>query len=309
MLKLETLESRHLPASTLVGGTLLTTLAGKLNAVSFDSVNGQVQVTENGSVSLFSGVTQIVAVGSANGENVIQNNTGIDSTLLGGNKSDTLFGGSGRNVIDSGKGKDVVYALLGTNNITSDDNAADRVFTNFGAIVDADKKDVVVRFFAPGRTPGTPFIGQETDGVLYITPSNNGSRVVLSEGNKKDTVVATFDLGDGLGLRTQTFLNVKSISYFGGSGSDLFINNTQVDNAAYGSAGNDVLFGGVGEFSLLKGSGGDDVLFARADQNDVSGNGGIDLIFALAGQGKNIFRAGAEDVIVGLDADDVRLLT
>lgn len=308
MLSLETLESRDVPSSMLNNGTLFVTLSGKLNAVSIDTVAGMTQVTENGKVASFAGVMNIVVVGSANGENVIQNNTSIDSTLLGGNKSDTLFGGSGRNTIDPGNGTDVVYALLGDNVINSADSNSDRVFTNFGAAVNADKKDLVVRFFAPGRTPGTPFIGQEADGVLYITPSNNGSQVVLTPG-KKDTVVATYDLGDGLGLRTQTFKNVKAISYFGGSGDDLFVNNTRIDNAAYGSAGNDVLFGGVGDFSLLKGSGGDDVLFARAKQNDVSGNGGADVIFALAGQGRNIFRAGPEDTIVGLARGDVRLMS
>ena len=305
MLSLEKLESRNMPSVSpvLVNGNLFVNVTDNKNhAVSFDSVNGATQLTVDGNAQLFNGVTAIVYNGGG-GRDVVQNNTAINSTLLGKGGDDVLFGGTGTNFIDTGKGKDVVYALLGSNVINVNNEGVDKVFTNFGATVYNDNSDLVVRFFGPNRTPGSGFIGVE-DGVLYITPTNNGSKVVINPG-KKDSVNVTYDLGDGNGLLTKTFSGVKAISYFGGAGDDLYVNNTDVTEAAYGSAGNDVMLGGLG-FSLLKGSGGDDLLVGRGTSNDISGNGGRDIVIFLTHN--NIFRGDAQDLVFGLDGNDFSLV-
>jgi Ca2+-binding RTX toxin-like protein len=296
-MQLETLSDRIAPSATLTGGHLLVTVDGpeQVHTVSIDSVGGQTQLTEDGIATVFVGVTSATVIGDTNAVNVVQNNTALPATLIGGKKDDTLFGGSGVNVIDGGGGSDVVYALLGTNTITSVDNRSDLIFTNAGAVVTSDDADIVVRFFAAGRTPNSPFIGVE-DGVLYLTPSANGSFTQIDEAGK-DAVQVTYDLGDGLGMQVATFTGVEAISYFGGSGDDTFVNNTKIANAAYGSAGSDSLTGGVGQYSLLKGSGGDDTLVGRAKENDISGNGGADAITVL--KGKSTLRTDDADTVTG----------
>jgi Ca2+-binding RTX toxin-like protein len=318
-LTVEALETRALPSASLVGGLLCVVEPNHgTHTVSVDRVAAQIQVTEgDGSgagnvVSLFdsAAVTSVFVQGAEHGVNVIQQNTSLPSVLLGGDRADTIFGGTGLNQIDPGKGHDTVYALLGVNTISVAGEGTDRVFTNFGAVVSADNQDTVVRFFGPGRTPGAPFIGFDTtlnDSALYITPSNNGSSVTLDPGADKGDVVATYDLGDGNGLQTQTFSGVQTIAYFGGAGNDTFVDNTRLPGAAYGSAGNDTLYGGTGAFFILKGSGGNDVLVGRARHNDLSGNGGADVLTDLGNGRADIFRVDALDTVFGLMAGDITI--
>src|SRR5262245_10559426 len=122
MLQLERLEDRNVPSTStlLADGTLLVNVqGGGTHTVSVDLVNqgAQVQVNLDGQLSVFDSaqVTNLVVNGARQGVNVIQNNTGVASMLVGGDKADRIFGGSGSNYIDAGKGKDLVYALLGQN--------------------------------------------------------------------------------------------------------------------------------------------------------------------------------------------------
>ncbi len=312
MLNIEQLEARDLPSATLLGGILTVVESGPgVSTVSIDNAPGQIQVTEgdgsgfNNAVSLFDAttVTGVIVWGAGNGVNVIQQNTSLPCLLLGGNRADTIFGGSGLNFIDPGVGNDTVYALLGSNVINTAGDGPDRVFTNFPAIVFADARDSVVRFFGPGRTPGSGFIGLDTslnDGVLYIAPSNNGSWVILDPGPQPGDVVASYDLGDGAGPQTQLFRGVGFISYFGGTGTDQYLNNTAISEAVYGSASNDVLIGGIGAFSIEKGSGGNDIVVGRARHNDLSGNGGTDFLVDLGNHQDDILRTDAADLVFAL---------
>jgi len=310
-LQIEGLETRDVPSSaSLLGATLFVDMGGKGDHVaSVDLVNSVVQTVVDGKTNKFdpASINSIFVLGDADGRNVVQNNTALPFTAIGGGKDDTIFGGTGTNLIKPGKGDDVVYALLGTNFVLTNKEGVDRVFSNAGAFVTAGKEDLVVRFFGTGRTPGTPFLGLDpslNDNVLYITPSNNGSSVVLSKGPKGATVV-TYDLGDGTGKQVQTFTGLKAVAYFGGAGNDVYVNDTKLVEAAYGSAGNDTLIGGTGAFSLLKGSGGNDTLIGRAKHNDLSGNGGADLILALTQGRRDIFRTDPTDWVAGQDKKDV----
>ncbi len=309
---LEVLESRDLPSVTLLNGTLFILEQGPgIHTVSVDSVAGQIQVTEgdgsgfNNAVSLFDSslVTGVIVAGSANGVNVIQQNTSLSCILQGGNRGDTIIGGSGSNLINGGGGHDVLYSLLGKNIISSYGGGEDYILTNYPALVFADSQDTVVRFFGPGRAPGQPFIGFDPslgDGVLYITPSNNGSWVVIDPGPTKDSVVASYDLGDGNGPQTQLFTGVQFISYFGGSGNDAYLNNTRIGEAAYGGAGNDFVVGGTGDVSFLKGLGGGDVVVGRGDHNDISGNAGADFLVDLGHHRDDVIRTDAADLVFAL---------
>lgn len=314
VLSFEALEGRDLPSATLIGGVLFDFLRGPgVHRVSVDRVGTQVQVVEDGQTSLFdaASVQAIYVKGADAAGNIVQNNTGIASALIGGDQADTLFGGTGFNYIDPVGGDDLVYAIIPRSNnvINAGGEGRDFIFSNFGSFVNAGPEDQTATFFAPGRTPGSAFIGTDpslNDGTLYITPGNGGSQVFLLPGEKKGDVVALYDLGDGQGQKAQTFSGVSFISYFGGAGNDIYQNNTDTSEAAYGSAGDDVLVGGRGERTLLKGSGGDDVLVLQAGQNDGSANSGRDRIFFLRG-GPNVARIDAADLAFGLTAGDAVL--
>lgn len=312
---LEILEDRLTPSTAVVEGTLLVREVGAgTHTVSVDSVAGQFQVTEgdgsgqNNVVTAFNAATvqRVRIEGAASGVNVIQQNTSLSTVIVLGSKGDTAFGGTGSNTIFAGQGKDTIYALLGSNTIYAKGGNADRVFTNFGATVFADNTDTVVRFFGPGRTPGTPFIGFDNtlnDGVLYITPTNNGSNVQLFPGQKAGDVLAVYELGDGQGYQAKTFSGVRYISYFGGTGADVFANYTTISDAIYGSGGSDTLTGGTGDFSVIKGSGGNDTVTGRATRVDLSGNGGTDTLVRVEKGNKpspgDVYRTDAADMVFG----------
>lgn len=303
-LDLEPLEGREVPAAAVLSGTtLMVQLDNQVNAASIDAAGNALLVTVNGeTLGRFdlSAVTGVVVNGGGR-RDVIQNNTAVDSVLNGGGGDDVLFGGSGRNVLNGGAGDDVVYSLLGTNTVDGG-RGNDRIFTNAGAVVAPDAGDAqpVVRFFGNGRVPGSGRIEVE-DGVLYITPTNNGSTVVLSDvPGRPGTVLAVFDLGDGNGMQTKTFTGVRVTSYFGGAGRDVLINNTTIPEASYGGGGDDALLSNTGEYALLKGSGGNDVVVGRARENDLSGNGGADVVVVAAAASRNdVLRLDAADLAAG----------
>ncbi len=310
MLNVEKLEARDTPASGIDVAQVGTSLLITMNDPGYVSVQPTQVVTSYGNFPTTGTITDVTVNGS-NKDDVIEVNTAANTQLYGNGGDDTIFGGTGTNFIDAGKGKDVVYSLLGTNTINSSDHSMDRVFTNFNATVTSDSKDIVVRFFGPGRTPGAGFVGMSTTGddagVLYIAPTNTGTSTVITQ-DGPNTVV-TYNFGNG--VQTQSFQNVKTIAYFGGSGNDFYMNTTNIPEAAYGSAGNDIVISGVGKFSLLKGSSGSDMLFGRAEHNDIStnqSNGSVDTVFLLDGFKNNIVRASSVDVVVGLTPSDTFIL-
>jgi len=301
MLKVERLEWRDCPAAVMNLGVL--TVAGhatQANVITVDAVGDQTRVTLNGDQSLYSGVTQLVLVGGNKADD-ISNNTAIPATIVAGAGNDSVFGGNGNDVIVAGSGKDLVYDLLGANTIVSnDDNSKDTIFSNFASVVLSDRKDQVVTFFAPGRTPGSGNISLE-NGVLYLTPNNNGNTFILNEvGNK---VFLTYNMGNGPQVTVFSKKDIDYIAFFGGTGNDVYLNNTSISEASYGSAGNDLIVGGTGDQSVLKGSGGSDVLVGRAKNNDMSSNGGNDILVSLFG--KTTFRTRQGDVLVGADRGDL----
>ncbi len=306
-LDLTVLEGRDVPsAATLTNGVLsIQGDARAENVITLDPVTnpGDVRVTLNGARTNFSGVTSIVVVGGDKADD-ISNNTSIAWTVLAGKGDDTILGGGVNDVYDAGPGKDVVYDLLGTNVINSNDGQEDKVFTNAASTVYSDGKDSVVYFFATGRGPGAGAISLE-NGVLYIAPTNAGTSVSVDEVGKN--VVVTYNFGTGTQTFTAATKDVQWIAYFGGSGNDTYVNNTDISEAAYGSAGNDTIIGGLGDFSLLKGSGGNDTLQGRAKRNDISGNGGADTL--ILGPKDNTVRYDALDILVGVDKRDLLVLS
>lgn len=323
-LQVEQLEDRSNPvAVSLDPGNVLSVVldAGAVSSVSVDTADEfSTRVSVDGAQAGLAltnpeGLPRLSVVidGSLTAKAVIQNNTNLSFGAAGGVGPDVLFGGSGFNFLFGGPGLDVIYAILpsATDVIEAADGEADRVFVNANPAnnvnTDGPVLDPVVTFFRPDRLPGSGVIRQEADGVLYVAPSNNGSVVTLDE-PAPGVVVADYDLGDGNGPRRQQFLGVVAVSYFGGGGMDVYVNNTSVREAAYGSAGTDYLLGGFGDVSILKGLGGADQVLARTGgYADLSGNGGSDVVVQF-GPGTATFRVSPDDeVVAGFKTGDVAL--
>jgi hypothetical protein len=314
-LNCEVLEGRETPAvvALLPGDILSVTLDPGVHTVSFDAIDKfSTKATVDGvtagiALSNPAGLPPLTVLvnGTATSKVVAQNNTSQNFIGVGGVGDDTFFGGTGAvNQIVPGPGNDLAYSIVGGSQIDtvtgSRPTDVDRIYVNPNSSVEGKPQDPVVTFFRPGRTPGTPYIAQESDGVLYITPSNNGSFVQLDQlAGIPGGVKVTYDLGDGNGLRTGTFANVRAVSYFGGSGQDVFVDNTDRDIAAYGGGGNDFLLGGFAGVKIEKGLAGSDVVLSRSrDHSDLSGNAGADTVIDF-GPGDATFRIDSTDQVAG----------
>jgi len=304
--QVEQLETRDLPAVILAGGTLSAFAEGRATDIVFTRAGDTVTVVQDGVTSVFNGagVQRVLGIGSHEGDR-IQVNGRLDGTLVGLAGDDFLSGGTGNLNFHPGAGADVVYSILpagNTDTVTAAGDGKDRLHVNAGDVVSAGPEDVVLAFFAPGRLPGSGFLGLDpslADRVLYITPTNGGSFVSLADGPGKRETVVTYDLdlSDGFQPRVQSFTGLRAVSYFGGAGTDTYTNDTELTEAAYGSAGNDVLVSGYGDV-LLKGSGGDDVLVyrGRGRLGIVDPGPGADLVFDF-GRGLQVVNAGEADFL------------
>jgi Ca2+-binding RTX toxin-like protein len=290
-LELEALEARDCPSSAnLTGGVLTVLLDGPAPTLSVNGTAALVSVVINNQAQSFANVTSLVLIGNQHQPNIIENNTALPATILGGDREDTLFGGSGNDTILADRRRDVVYDLLGANTIDTSGDGPDRVFTNAASGAVVDPQDRLVTFFATGRAPNSGVASLER-GTLYLTPPVGGSLTQLSGNSGQLTLTSSW-------AGTQTFSGVKQIAYFGGSGDDTYLNATRIDDVFYGAGGNDTLVGGTGKYSLGKGSSGNDVVVGRAKTSDLSGNAGTDVLFALVGH-RNVFRVDGQDTVVG----------
>lgn len=313
----EILEARFLPAVSLLAGLLsvtVDTLGGLHKVVASPGPNpGDVSLSVDGVPQSFQGVTALDLRGAVLGSNYVENNTPLPATLTGVGNKDTLFGGTGPDTLVAGKGTEILYDLLGVNVVLAKNGRPDRIFTNAASTVATDPgtslppgvvvrppvaaRDAVVIFFAANRLPGAGTVIREGS-VLYLTPPDTGTTTRLAP------VLGGYLLTSNW-AGTQFFRGLRSVAYFGGAGSDTFVNNTTLDTVAYGGVGvaSDVLVGGFG-FNILKGLGGVDALVGRGTVNDLSGSGSSvsdGAVDTLIGLGKlNIFRRGPEDVTVGV---------
>lgn len=302
-LSLEKLEDRNLLAQvSLVAGTL-SVVGTTINVAQLDS--DTVTLTADGKVTNFDNVSRLALFGNANTFNDITNGTSLPSTIVGGPKGNMLQAFGGNDVIFCGSGADTVYDILGTNQVISLDGsgAKDTLFVNAASSTVSKNFDQVVKFFDSGRTPGSGSV-QFVNGVLYLTPSNEGTNTLVTQTLTRVNVTVNY----GGILKSYAFKRdqVKYIGYFGGSGNDRFVNNTSISEVAYGGlGGDDVMFGNVGTFSFMKGGGGNDTIVGRSQRNDLSGNGGNDVLISM--NGTTVFRTDFVDFIVNRKSRD-RLL-
>jgi Ca2+-binding RTX toxin-like protein len=287
LLRLERLETRDLPATSFLSAGTLTVVGRAAGSTVQATVTGDsVRVLADGVVTLYpaAGVSRLVMLGGQ-GPNDLNNSTGLPSVVIGGPSADTLQSFGGDDVIFGRGGNDTVYDVLGSN-VVDGGPGADRLFVNAASRTLSDRADAVVSFFGDGRTPGAGSV-QLVNKVLYITPPDGGSRVLVTGNRGAVTVTTSFGMFAFTG-------SVRYVGYFGGAGNDTYENATTIPEVAYGGlGGNDVLISGFSAFSFMKGGGGDDVLLGRASRNDLSGNAGADVLIALLGSA--VYRADDRD--------------
>jgi len=306
-LQVEQLQDRVNPAvafqyanQLMISGDTLTD-----NVATLDPVANGIRLTLNGVQTTYQGVTDVRYFGGI-GKDDVSNNTSVNITAFLFAGDDTFIAGTGTNVVYGGAGKDVLYALTGTNNVVvsnDDGGEADRVYTSATSQAFTDNADQKVTFFNKGRVPGSGLV-QLDQNVLYITPLNSTVGTVTTIDQVGNLVIVNYNF-DGVN-RYQVFnaADVKVIAFFGGSGDDVYINNTNIEEAAYGAAGNDLIISGTGAFNLLKGSAGNDQLVSRGARADISSNGGTDSIFVSANTQATV-RTNANTKLFGIDQNDL----
>jgi hypothetical protein len=251
------------------------------------------------------------AVFGGPGNNVFQV-TGGQSFISPGSGSDSTYGGPG-DFINVGSGANVIYDILPGNtrvNVASH-TAVDHLFTGPQTVLTgAMAQDHTAQFFVTAPL-GSGTLAQKGS-TLYFAANNNGDTVYFFGNSTLVTVL--YSLNDGTGFKIAGFTGVNQISAFGGSGSDTFINNSNIDDAMYGAGGSNLLVGGFGSLDLEKSGGqaatGSTAIGRSPIANDLNGSGLTNtsntLIFLGGPTAQNIARTNSPtDVVIGLKTTDV----
>ncbi len=244
-----------------------------------------------------------------NGNNNLQV-TGGNSIETVGNGFNTVYGGPG-DAISVGSNVNTVYDILpGTQTITvAPHTGVDHLFVGpQSTLIGAQAQDHVATFFVAAPLGSGTFAQQ--GGTLYFAANNNGDNVTFFPIGP-GSVFVLYNLNNGAGYQTGVFVGVNQIAAFGGTGADVFINNTSIDDVQYGAGGSNILVGGFGQLDLEKAGGQaatNSIAIGRSPvSNDLNGSGltttTTTLIF-LAGN-HNIIRTNSPtDVILGRQAND-----
>jgi hypothetical protein len=220
--------------------------------------------------------TAASTITAGNGNNVIQDTKG-GSSITVGNGDNNIYGGPGDTIV-AGSGQNIIYDILpGNTSVTvAPHQSIDHLFVGPTAtLVGAQKQDHVARFFVPGRTIGSGTLVLDGD-TLYFTADNAGDlfQAVPLPGNRTGVFTRT-----ATGQAFAVFKNkdFNQIAVFGGSGNDVFINQTAIDDVMYGAGGTNVLIGGYGQLDLEKAGGAAgtaSVAFGNSPvYNDLTGSG------------------------------------
>ena len=137
-LKLESLESREVPAADVVlqGQTLVITGDKKADVVLISEAGDQLLVTVNGEAQdpIPLANVQMISFDGGKGDDIFVNMSSVFSVALGGQGKDMLLGGSGGNVLFGGQGKDVLIGGTGNDTIAGE-NGNDVLFGGPGSDV------------------------------------------------------------------------------------------------------------------------------------------------------------------------------
>jgi len=149
---------------------------------------------------------------------------------------------------------------------------------------------VTISVPVPEKPYVPPFTASiDRDGVLTIQANEPREFEVSQQGNH--LIVSTKEKAGGLIFKGFTLGSVKAIVFYGTSGNDGFVNNTNITSTVYGGDGHDTLLGGSGA-DMLYGQGGNDMVQGRGGNDQVEGGGGNDKLYGGGGNDRLIARDG-----------------
>jgi hypothetical protein len=292
-------------------------------------VNGVVQMTLPAYTSrmtsqnqqLYMSSVKLLTVDARNGDDQVQNATGIPARIYGGAGNDTLTGGYGEDTLYGGVGDDTLNGGSGNDRLFGDDGN--------DLLYGGDGNDAVA-----GGTGGDQEYGGSGNDQLgaYWIGSNwmddagsdsiygDAGDDVLGGGFGDDYLIG----GDGAdelwgdGGNDELLGKSGNDRLVGGDGNDRLSGDDGKDNLSgdagddrlFGGIGNDIIYGGIG-FDSLSGDNGDDKLFGNDGNDYLYGGYGDDQLWGNAGsdqlfgdEGMDFLDAGSswEPVNVGINS-------
>jgi hypothetical protein len=138
-----------------------------------------------------------------------------------------------------------------------------------------DKGRLSAELLEARDTPAS--IGLDAAGVLQVQADDVGAVLAVWQ-NADGDYNAYFDDRGADGPRVLTFsgADVKGINFVGGSGNDVFVNATNLSDAADLGDGDDYYIGGTGAESRVSLGAGNDVAMTRAEVNIVDAGADAD---------------------------------
>jgi Ca2+-binding RTX toxin-like protein len=239
-----------------------------------------------------------IEVLAGDGDDQIVNDTGLTSTLRGGNGDDSLVGGTSADRIVGNDGVDDMDGRAGNDRITTRGRFIDRVVCGSGNdVVLADASDIVAddcETVDRGDSPVPPPPGVPPSVVFPVF--SPGACVVLFRGTDAD------DVAEG-GADGDTMLGLGGNDKLGGGPRDDCVFGHEDMDELLGEDGNDFLSGGDSSDHLTGGEG-NDVLGGDAGADRLQGNAGTDTL--AGGGGRDLARGGGSgDLIHGGRRGDV----
>ncbi len=279
-------------ADTIIGGTLGDLLYGRAGD---DVLIAEAEIGVDAAIAqgaTGTGVQDLLALGGANGDNLLSGEAG-DDTLVGGTTNDLLAGGEGTDLLVGAQGDDYLigdadYYAAGPNwTLTETWDGATTTIT-FGG---ADATAVL------NRAPG--------DDVIH---AGGGNDLVLGQGGDDQILGDAGDDNLNGGAGRDTILGGDGNDEISGDREFVALYNPQDDGDDFldGGAGNDLVWGG-GAADVLYGGEGDDQLIGDDEDNYagddlLDGEGGADMLWGKAGSDR-ILGGDGNDQLFGDDSD------
>jgi Ca2+-binding RTX toxin-like protein len=240
---------------TLYGGNGDDVLYGGTEAAPSTSATSKLILGEVGNDTLV----------GASGNDTLYGGADNDS-LTGNNGNDSLYGDAGDDVLDGGAGFDQLFGgdggdfiLGGTSNNTLDGGAGNDILFG-GADFDTVSGGDGIDYVYGGTGNNSLFGGADLD-------------ILVSEGFSD-----TMDGGTGQNYYYRLAVGF-SVTY-GGSGVDIFVNDTFISSDIFfGNDGDDYALGGDGA-DLLEGGAGNDILISGDGSDILDGGSGINYLYA-----------------------------
>jgi hypothetical protein len=280
-LPVEQLESRLLPAASVINGILHVTATTGNDTVLFSRVADDVLVRINGQEKSFAAASfNRIVVKALGGNDLVRAVTalGVSMRVVAGAGNDTIIAADGQDTIKGGAGDDQIFGGAG-NDVLDGGGGNDRISGE-------DGNDLIL-----GHAGNDTLYGNKGDDTLY---GGTGSDQLYG-GAGNDRLFGEADNDTLFGGAGRDWLK-------GGAGNDN-LNGGSDNDTLFGNDGNDVLDGGADD-DILDGGLGNDTLTDLSGHDTLRGGDGNDTLDAQDGEDFDVLEQGAGTGTVRGDARD-----